>query len=797
MMRTVLAPDPIRLPADPSRVELGRDRVSDILSRLDRSEHERLRGIAGRMARLGAWHVDVDPMQLRWSPETVAIHEEDAGFSPTVEQGLSYYAPEHRQTIERAFNDCLENGNAFDEVLQMMTAKGNRLWVRAIGEAVRDSAGTIVAIEGAFQDISYLVSMRDEADALARRLRHTLENISDAFFLLDTEWRFSFLNSKAEDLLGRPHGELEGRTIWEEFPRTVESRFDTYYREAVSEGHAIRFQEYYPPLAAWFDIDAYPTPDGLAVYFRDISRRKRDEEDVRVSNERFRLVAQATNDVIWDWDFVGNTLWWNENFKTLFGYERGEVESGPESWTSRIHPDDAERVIESIHAVIDGSETSWISEYRFLHRGGHALSIIDRGSVIRDESGRAVRMVGSMLDVSPQRELEDRLRQAQKLEAIGQLTGGIAHDFNNLLTVIAGSAELLCDTLEPDQQPRVFAEMIATAAQRGAELTSRLLAFGRKQPLQPKMVDLGELTAAMEAMLVRTLGAQIDIKVNRKAGLWAIEVDPALLENAVLNLAINARDAMPDGGTLTIDIANTEFRPAQAAAADAAPGQYVVLTVSDTGHGIEPDLIAKVFEPFFTTKEVGKGSGLGLSMVYGFVRQSGGHVGLRSEVGLGTTVSLYFRACAGQQPVAKEPVARRACEGGNELILVVEDDALVRRHVTGLMEGLGYHVLQATAGTSAMELLAANQDVSLLFTDIVMPGGMNGAELARKARALRPDLQVLFTSGYSDNAIANDGRGEPSIELLSKPYTRDQLATRLRKVLRARPASAGATIWEA
>ncbi|SDG58549.1 PAS domain S-box-containing protein [Pelagibacterium luteolum] len=657
----------------------------DAAKQLELAETERLRHIAGRMARLGGWRVDLNPTRLSWSPETAEIHEEAPDTSPSVERGLSYYAPEHQPTIKRVFLECAENGRPFDEVLQLVTAKGNRIWVRSIGEAVRDDTGAIVAVEGAFQDISHLVAMRDETNALSRRLSQTLESISDSFFLLDKNWRFSFLNSRAEHLLGRKRGELEGKNIWHEFPQAVGSRFETSYREALRDGHAVRFQEYFPPLQAWFDVDAHPTPEGLAVYFRDASRRRQAEEDVRISNERFLLVAQATNDVIWDWNLVDRTLWWNENFKTLFGYDPADVEPGPESWMNRIHPDDAERVIDSIHAVIDSAETTWVSEYRFMHSDGHALSIVDRGSVIRDESGSAIRMVGSMLDVSSQRDLASRLRQAQKLEAIGQLTGGIAHDFNNLLTVILGNAELLCDVLESGQQPRLLAEMISTAAERGAELTSRLLAFGRKQPLQPSLLDLCSLVSRMEAMLARTLGEHIEIKVAGPVELWAVEIDPTLMESAILNLAINARDAMTDGGSLTIELANTTFDVQQAAAEDVAPGQYVAVTVSDTGHGIAPDVLPNVFEPFFTTKEVGKGSGLGLSMVYGFVKQSGGHIRLRSEVGHGTSVGLYFPrsrkliAPSSEDAVGEKPV------GGSELILVVEDDALVRDHLSGVL----------------------------------------------------------------------------------------------------------------
>lgn len=757
------------------------DSGGDTAALLKPEETDYLRRMAGRMARLGGWRLDLHPTRLTWSPETVEIHEEAPDVSPNVEQGLNYYAPEHQPRIRKAVADCVENGRSFDEVAQLVTARGNRIWVRSIGEAVRDDAGSIVALQGAFQDISHLVAIRDEANALSRRLRQTLESISDAFFLLDKDWRFSFLNGQAERLLGRQRGQLEGRTIWAEFPQAVGSSFETSYREAVRDGNAVRFQEYFLPLDAWFEVDAHPTPEGLAVYFRDISRRRRAEEDVRISNERFLLIAQATNDVIWDWNLVGNTLWWNENFGTLFGYDAVDVEPGPESWMNRLHPEDADRVIDSIHAVIDGTETSWISEYRFLHHDGHALTIIDRGSVIRDEAGRAIRMVGSMLDVTPQRELEGRLRQAQRLEAIGQLTGGIAHDFNNLLTVILGSAELLCDELESGQQQHHLAKMIATAAQRGADLTGRLLAFGRKQPLQPQLLELGGLIAGMEAILHRTLGEHIDIRVIRPERPWAAEIDQALLEAAILNLAINARDAMSHGGHLTIDIANATLDETQAAEADMAPGQYVVLTVSDTGQGIAPDVLPNVFEPFFTTKDVGKGSGLGLSMVYGFVKQSGGHIRLRSDVRCGTSVALYFPRSLQATAALPEPTVRQAPKGDAELILVVEDDALVRGHLCGLLEGLGYRVLQADAGARAIDLIQANPEITLLFTDIVIPGGMNGSDLAKKALQLRPDLNVLFTSGYFEIAI--DGQLDPGIALLSKPYTRDQLAARLRIVL--------------
>jgi PAS domain S-box-containing protein len=750
-------------------------------SRPEKLASDRLRRIATRVARLGGWRVDLDPLRLHWSPEAAALHEEPADVSPSLEAGLNYIAPEYRASIKRTFARCVKDGAPFDVVTQLITATGRRIWVRAMGEAVTGGNGKTIAIEGAFQDISYLVSMQDEADTLSRRLHHTLENISDAFYLLDYQWRFTFINRTAEELLQRNTEDLIGRSIWDEFPETVGGPFEASYRKAVHEGRVVRFHEYYEPLDSWFEVDTHPTPEGLGVYFRDISRRIKAEEDIRATNERLRLVGQATNDVVWDWDLVSNTLWWNENFEHLFGYPHDDAAGDPVSWSSRIHPEDAPRILKSIRQTAESTQNKWIGEYRFMHKDGHALSIIDRGSVIRDDDGKPIRMVGSMLDVSPQRELESRLRQAQKLEALGQLTGGIAHDFNNLLTVISGSAELLCEEYETSDQPRQLAMMIATAAQRGAELTDRLLAFGRKQPLRPQPIDLGHLVEGMGALLWRTLGEQIIIDVTRPETLWTVEIDPTMLENALLNLAINARDAMINGGCLTIDLANTSVDRVGSDSTDPAPGQYVLLTVSDTGCGIAQELLPKVFEPFFTTKEVGKGSGLGLSMVYGFVIQSGGHIQLHSEVGVGTSIQLFIPRSTKAPTATPRSPAQEPFTGNGELILVVEDNELVRHHVTGLLGGLGYSVLQASAAYEGLELIRSDAPIAVLFTDLIMPGRMDGAALAKEALKLRPDLRVLFTTGYAGSRVADDGLMDLGAELVQKPYSRDELAAAMRR----------------
>jgi signal transduction histidine kinase/ActR/RegA family two-component response regulator len=381
-------------------------------------------------------------------------------------------------------------------------------------------------------------------------------------------------------------------------------------------------------------------------------------------------------------------------------------------------------------------------------------------------------------------QLNSRLQQSQRLEAIGQLTGGVAHDFNNLLTVVMGNAELLAEQAADGSEQLMLAEMIGSAAERGAALTRHLLAFARKQALMPAAIDANQLVSGLDAMLRRTLGEHIEIELIRGAGLWQALVDPSQLENALLNLCLNARDAMPQGGRLTVETANARLDQDYAdRQADVTPGQYVMLAVSDTGNGIAPDHLAQVFQPFFTTKEKGKGTGLGLAMVYGFVKQSAGHIAIYSELGHGTTVKLYLPRTMEAAATAPDPGAAWAAAGGEETVLVVEDDPMVRRYACNQLRSLGYRVVDVDNGLAAMQLVEQRDDLDLLFTDVVMPGALNGRALADAARQRRPGLRVLYTSGYTENAIVHHGRLDPGVQLLAKPYRRVDLARAVRLAL--------------
>ncbi|QWT19863.1 response regulator [Bacillus sp. NP157] len=381
---------------------------------------------------------------------------------------------------------------------------------------------------------------------------------------------------------------------------------------------------------------------------------------------------------------------------------------------------------------------------------------------------------------------QDQLRQAQKMDAIGKLTGGVAHDFNNLLQVISGNLQLLVNDVagNPRAERRVANAMAGVA--RGSKLAAQLLAFGRRQPLAPKVVNIGRFVRDMDELLRRALGEAIEVETVIAGGLWNTLVDPGNVENALLNLAINARDAMGGAGKLTVEAGNALLDEAYAKShGDLKAGQYVMLAVTDTGTGISPDVLAQVFEPFFTTKPEGQGTGLGLSMVYGFVKQSGGHVKIYSEPGHGTTVKIYLPRSV-QSEDRLVDLDEGGVRGGDETVLVAEDDDQVREIVVGMLADLGYRVLKARDAESALSIIDSGIAVDLLFTDVVMPGPLRSPELARKAVERQPNIAVLFTSGYTENAIVHGGRLDEGVELLSKPYTREALARKVRQVLAAR-----------
>ena len=511
-----------------------------------------------------------------------------------------------------------------------------------------------------------------------------------------------------------------------------------------------------------------------------LNRAQTGIEDYR--NRLERLIDQARVGILVHLNFV--PILANRELARLLAYDSPDEIMALENCAKIFAEDERERIATFNEARLKGEEAPAIYRIKGNRRDGARLVMENRAFTIEWGGQKAV--CAMLTDITQQLETEDNLRQSQRMEAIGQLTGGVAHDFNNLLTVILGSAETLVGRLAGNPELKALAEMTANAAERGAELTSRLLAFARRQPLDPKPTDVNGQIHSMDRLLRRTLGEHIEVRIVADHNAWSAMVDAGQLENAILNLCLNARDAMPEGGRLTIETANVDLDAGYAMTQpEVAPGQYVLIAVSDTGIGMDRGTLARVFEPFFTTKEAGKGSGLGLSMVYGFVKQSDGHIRIYSESGQGTTVRLYLPRADARAESSPAPAEASVVETGNERILLVEDDELVRTHVGRQLQDLGYSVVDVDSGIEALEILKQDKAFDLLFTDIVMSGGMNGRQLSEEAAKLVPELPVLFMSGYTENAIVHNGRLDPGVQLIAKPFRRRELAARLRAILAA------------
>ncbi|RFP15074.1 PAS domain S-box protein [Duganella sp. BJB475] len=536
-------------------------------------------------------------------------------------------------------------------------------------------------------------------------------------------------------------------------------------------------------------IDALRDDDGELLGFakitRDIDEKRAARVALQESENRFRLLVQGVTDyAIYMLSPGGVITNWNSGAERIKGYAADEVIG---THFSRFYSAEDQVLNEPKRALDTATQYGrFEAEGWRIRKDGtkfRAHVIID---AIRDDQGQLIGFAKVTRDITQRLEMEGMqaaLQHSQRLESVGKLTGGVAHDFNNILQVVGSNLELLMLDVAGRAPALRHVEAALQAVKRGAKLSSQLLAFARRQPLQPVVLNVGRTLSDSEELLQRALGESIAVETVVADGLWNTVLDPHQLENVLLNLAINARDAMPDGGKLTIEAGNAVLDDAYVAATPDIPaGQYVVVSVSDTGCGMTADVLERAVEPFFTTKAEGRGTGLGLSMVFGFIKQSGGHFRLYSEVGHGTTVRMYFVRSHASDVTVPEP-AGTDVKGGSETILVVEDDPAVQSVVVDVLRSFGYQVLKADNPDTALAVLRAGVRCDLLFTDVVMPGTIKSTELAQQAKALLPDLKILFTSGYTQNAIIHGGRLDPGVHLLSKPYRREQLAHKVRQLL--------------
>jgi PAS domain S-box-containing protein len=699
---------------------------------------------------------------------------------------------------------------------------------------VYEDDGTVGGVLCTVVDNTDRAAVEDRLAASEAEIRRLTDAVPMLVAYVDRSHTYRFANAAytewfdmpTEAIIGRHMRDVVGEENYRDRAPSIDralagERFKVEARIRDGQGRERHIEVGYVPR-----IEADGSIPGVYVLGVDVEDRVRREAALAISNERFRTAVRAVHGVLWTNSPDGRMLGEQPGWAALTG--QAIEDYAGYGWADAVHPDDAEPSIRAWEQAV-ATKSMFVHEHRVRRHDGAWRQFAIRALPILDGDGNVQEWVGVHTDITHQRAAEQALRehveelgrqvrhreraeeqlrilnetlearviseievrrqteaklaQSQKMETIGKLTGGVAHDFNNLLQVVSGNLQLLAkDVAGNDRAEGRIANAMAGVA-RGSKLASQLLAFGRRQALEPKVVNASRFVQGMDDMIRHAIGEAVEVETVVGGGLWNTFIDPAQIENALLNLAINARDAMDGRGKLTIELANAHLDDDYCRRHDeVTPGQYVMMAVTDTGCGIPPEIVDKVFEPFFSTKAEGKGSGLGLSMVYGFVKQSGGHLKIYSEVGHGTTIKLYLpRAHEAEDfevSVDHGPIA-----GGTETVLVVEDDAEVRETVVAMLADLGYRVLQSEEATSALAVIQSGIAIDVLFTDVVMPGTLKSPELARKAKERLPNIAVLFTSGYTENSIVHGGRLDAGVELLSKPYTREALARKFRHVL--------------
>jgi PAS domain S-box-containing protein len=635
-----------------------------------------------------------------------------------------------------------------------------------------------------------------------RQFRQLVQGITDyAVFLLDPKGYVTTWNPGAERIKGYRAGEIIGKhfsVFYTEADRAAglpAKVLEIAAREGRYETESWRVRKDGSRFWAHVVLDAIREDGETLVGFAKVTRDLTERRQAEVESRQLKLLIEGVKDyAIFLLDPKGNVTTWNTGAERIKGYTADEIIGRHFS----VFYTEEDRAVGAPQQALETAarEGRFETENWRVRKDGSRFWANVVMDAIRDENGNIAGFAKITRDLTERKTAQEELTKAreqlfqlQKMEAVGQLTGGVAHDFNNLLTIIIGNIDMACRTIADnkagatDKARRLLGNAMA-GAKRAASLTQRLLAFARKQPLNPKPIDVTRFINNVGDFLARTLGEQVEVEVVTSGSSWKIEADPAQLESAILNIALNARDAMPNGGKLTIEAANTHLDGAYARFnPEITPGQYVTISITDTGTGMTPEVMTHVFEPFYTTKDVGKGTGLGLAQVYGFVRQSGGNVKIYSESGEGTMVKIYLPRYIAKGAAEELPAADAVYGSGGETILVVEDDPAVLEYVAEVLKDLNYRVLEAAEGATAVKILESDAlDVDLLLTDVVMPG-MSGRIVAEQAKRLKPNIKVLFMTGYSQNAIVHQGRLDQGVHLIQKPVTPPELANRIRDLL--------------
>ncbi len=760
--------------------EIGRERQEW----LEISDTREAFALFDREERLLTWNRSLAP--LLSLPES-SLHRGMLRHDLLREAAAPLSVREGRQSVEDWIRTITTSREPVTEHLE------NDRWIRTSNRETE--RGYTVST---FEDVTESIEAEAAARRASARLEDAIASASQAITIFDEKERIVIYNDACHDFYPEVRAIVKPGLTFEELIQTS-AKQGVLERDSDSLEERLRkFREGKgtPTLRTLKDgrrlqISDWRMRDGgtivVAADVTELMERENalraSEEKLRRSEEYFRALIENSSDIITLIALDGKVLFESPSIEPALGYRSDDL-IGTRIFDI-LHPDDLERAFHAINDLTKDGQAPASGEFRIRHRNGewrHFAITATNALEIPSVNG----IVLNARDVTELKQREEELHQAQKMEAVGQLTGGIAHDFNNILAVTLGNLQLLAEQIEDDEKMQKLVDRAVRATERGAALTHRLLAFSRRQSLRPQPTDIGHLVIGLQDLLGRTLGANIEISTHLAENLPQANIDPNQVESAILNLALNARDAMPGGGRLVIETSLRHLDSDYARAhPEVSPGDYVALSVSDTGLGMSPDILERVFEPFFTTKSVGEGTGLGLSMVYGFIKQSGGHITIYSEPGNGTTIRMHLPVVATTDavPTAREIPRSDIPRGNKERILVVEDDQSVGETAKVLLDDLGYVPIMAKDVPGALEILRRDSGFAVLFTDIVLPGEKNGLDLAREVASSFPGIRILCTSGYTENTVFRDGPGKGEFPLLDKPYRKEVLAQKLRNLI--------------
>ncbi len=702
------------------------------------------------------------------------------------ENWLSFVHPDDQQPTMNRWAQSLKTGDPYLVEFRMRRYDGQYFWFLTRATAARDEQGKIFKWYGSGIDNTESKLLQQHSERLSQQLQNTLASITDAFFTLDKKMCFSYANEQAANLLERPRSALLNQLKVSETVIDTDGSFSRQLERAMLSQKMTAFEFWFESRSLWLDVRVYPAAEGLTIYLRDITRQRREQAELIL----LRSAVAQLNDIVIITEATPindpgpRIVFVNDAFERLTGYSREEAIGRSPRFLQgpKTQPSELQRIRQALlsHQPVRAQVTNYRKDQSEVEI---ELNIVP----IATDGNRFSHYVAIQRDVSSEKALQKQLQLAQRMEAIGQLTGGVAHDFNNMLTVITGNNDILQDALQDQPKLLSFSNLIGHAAERGAGLTRNLLAFARRQPLSPDNVDINLLIEQLQELLRSSLGQRYQLQLDLADALWPVMIDSVQLESSLLNLTINARDAMLSGGQLTIQTDNINGG-SLGNDAELSGSDWVKVSVCDTGNGIAANHLDKIFEPFFTTKSSGKGSGLGLSMVFGFIKQSGGHIRVLSEIGKGTCFNLFLpRAKAVsnsfENTIKPLPAIETSEKARQKTILVVEDNDLVRHYAVSQLRDAGYQILEAAQSAQALDWINSDQPIDLLFTDVLMPDSLSGTELAIRTRQIRPALPVLFTSGYTEDSLDDLSEEEKQQWLLHKPYHRVTLLQRVAHAL--------------